>query len=77
MQVRAYLTALRKHGAVVNRAVVIGSAEKIVKSKDSNLLASHGGHISLTKHWGKHLLTNMGFVKHRASTIRQRLQCIF
>ena len=68
MQVRAYLTALRENGAVVNTAIAIGCAEGIVKSKDSNLLAANGGHIVLTKHWGKHLLTRMGFVKRRAST---------
>ena len=48
MQVRAYLTALREHGAVVSTAVAIGCAGGIVKSKDSNLLAFSGGHISLT-----------------------------
>ena len=68
MQVRAYLVGLRAHGAVVNTAIAIGCAEGVLKSKDSNLLAFNGGHISVTKHWGKHLLTRMGFVKHRAST---------
>lgn len=68
MQVRAYLNALRDNGAVVNTAIAIGCAEGIVRSKDSNLLASNGGHITLTKHWGKHLLSRMGYVKRRAST---------
>ena len=68
MQVRAYLTALRANGAVVNTAIAIGCAEGIVKSNDSNLLASNGGHIILLKHWAKHLLSRMGFVKRRAST---------
>lgn len=67
MQVRAYLTALRSNGAV-NTAIAIGCAEGIVKNKDSRLLASNGGHIALSKHWGKHLLARMGFVKRRAST---------
>ena len=52
----------------MNTAIAIGCAEVIVKSKDSSLLASKGGHISVAKHWGKHLLTHMGFVKRRAST---------
>ena len=56
MQVRAYLTALGANGAVVNTAIAIGCAERIVKSNDSNLLASNGGHIVLSKHWAKHLL---------------------
>ena len=37
-------------------------------NEDSNLLASNGGHIILSKHWGKHLLSHMGFVKGRANT---------
>ena len=68
MQARAYLTALRANGAVVNTAIAIGCTEGIVKSKDSRLLASNGGHIVLSKHSGKHLLARMGFVKRRAST---------
>ena len=68
MQARPYLVDLSAHGAVVNTAVAIGCAEGVMKNTDSNLLASNGEHISLTKHWGKHLFTRMGFVKHRAST---------
>ena len=68
MQVRTYLTALRANGAVVNTAIAIGCAEGIVKSNDSNLLVSNGGHIVLSKHCAKHLLSRMGFVKRRAST---------
>ena len=67
MQVRAYLTALRANGAVVNTAIAIGCAEGIVRSKDRSL-AVNGGHIALTKSWSKHLLERMGFVKRRAST---------
>lgn len=52
MQIRAYLNGLRANGAVVNTA--------IARCKDSNLLACNGGHISLSKHWGKHLLSHMG-----------------
>ena len=67
-QVQAYLTSFRESGAVVNTAIAMGCAEGIVMSIDSNLLASNGGHISLTKDWGKNLLHRMGFVKRRAST---------
>ena len=52
----------------MNTAIAIGCAEGIVKSKDSNLLASNGGHIALSKYWGKHLLTRTGYVKRRVST---------
>ncbi len=43
-------------------------AEGIVRSKDSNLLFSKGGHIALTKDWAKSILHRMGLVKRRAST---------
>ena len=67
-QVRAYLTALRETGAVVNTAITIACAKGVVKNFDSNLLECNGGHVSLTKHWAKYLLERMGFVKRRAST---------
>ena len=62
-QVRAYVTNLRDNGAVVNTAIAVSCAEGIVKNKDSNLLQANGGHIALTKYWGKNLLHRMGFVK--------------
>ena len=68
MQTRAYLQTLRANGAVVNTSIAIGCAEGLVMNEDSNLLASNGGHIVLTKHWAKYLLGRMGFVKRRAST---------
>ena len=40
----------------------------LVLNKDANLLAENGGHISLTKHWARYLLSRMGFVKRRANT---------
>ena len=54
--------------AVVTTTIAIACAEGIARCKDSNLLACNGGHISLSKHWGKHLLSWMGYVKRRAST---------
>ena len=43
-------------------------AEGIAMNEVSNLLARNGQHIVLTKHWAKHLLVHMGYVKYRAST---------
>ena len=45
----------------------MGCAEGIVKSHDSNLLASNGGHILLTEDWRKGILHCMGFVKAKVS----------
>ena len=46
----------------------IACAQDFVVSKDANLLACNGGHITLTKYWAKNLLNRMGFVKRRATT---------
>ena len=67
-QVKQYVTTLRENGAVINTSIVVACAAGVVKSEDHNLLASNGGHISLTKNWGKSFLKRMGFVKRRAST---------
>ena len=53
---------------MINTAIVIACAVGIVISKDSNLLAQNGGHISLSKDWAKGLMKRMGLVKRRAST---------
>ena len=66
-QVRDYLTSLRAHGADVNTAIMVRFTERIIKNKNSNLLASNGGHIVLTKYRGKNLLSRMGVVERRAS----------
>lgn len=68
MQDRAYLTTLLDNGAVVIPAIATACAEGIVKSRDSNLLASNGGHITLTKYLAQHLLSHIGYVKRRAIT---------
>ena len=67
-RVQRYLIALRERGAVINTSIVLACTEGLIKNQDSNLLASNGGHIVLTKSWGKCLLKRMGFVKRRVST---------
>ena len=66
--VQAYLTSFRKSGAVVDTAITMACAERIVRSAYSNLLAVNGGHILITKDWAKNMLHRMGFVKRRAIT---------
>ena len=61
-EVIRYLKDLRIKGAVVNTAIAVSCAKGIVLKANSNFLASNGGHIVLTNHWGKHLLNRMGFV---------------
>ena len=62
-QLQEYIKSLREAKAVINSAIVISAAEGIVKSHDSNLLESNGGHIKCTKHWAKYFLNRLGYVK--------------
>ena len=57
----------RREGVVINSDVVIAVGTGIVMN-DANLLLANGGHIELTKHWAKYLLSRMGFVKRRTNT---------
>jgi len=67
-QLQEYIKSLREAKAVINSAIVISAAEGIVKSYNSNLLESNGGHIKCTKHWAKHFLNRLGYVKRKATT---------
>ena len=53
VQVREYIKYLRGRGTAVNTAVVMASAEGIVRSKDANLLKENGGGIEITKGWAQ------------------------
>ena len=67
-QVREYIRELRREGVVINSDVAIAVGTGIVMNSDANLLVANGGHIDLTKHWAKYLLSRMGFVKRRVNT---------
>ena len=67
-QVQSYLNFVRENGGIVNTAIAISYAEGIIMNKDSRLLACNGGHILLTKDWGKNLLHRMGLVKRKGTT---------
>ena len=67
-QVRDYIKELRREGVVINCDVAIAVGTGIVMNNGANLLIANGGHIDLTKHWAKYLLSRMGFVKRRANT---------
>ena len=70
-QVQQYLTDLRKHGCVINTQIAIAVGEGILLNKDTNLLTSNGGGITLTKDWAKYLFKRMGLVKGQG-TQKQR-----
>ena len=67
-QVREYIRELRREGVVINSDVAIAVGTGIVMNSDANLLVANGGHIDLTKHWAKYLLSRMGFVKRRVNS---------
>ena len=65
---KEYVKSLREVKTVVNSSIVVSAADGIVKSHDSGLLESNGGHIKCTKHWAKHFLSGMGYVNRKANT---------
>ena len=67
-QLQAYVCALRSAGAVVNTAIVRAAARGIVSSTNRFQLYEFGGHLTLSKEWGKSVLRRMGFVKRKANT---------
>ena len=69
-QLQEYIKSLREAKAVINSAIVISAAEGIVKSHDSNLLESNGGHIKCTKHWAKHFLNRLAESHHKSINIK-------
>ena len=67
-QVKAYILAVRKKGAVINSAIVTACASGVVKKHDANLLKCNGGHIEFTKFWAVSFLERLEFVKRKSST---------
>uniref|UniRef100_A0A1X7SY85 DDE-1 domain-containing protein n=1 Tax=Amphimedon queenslandica TaxID=400682 RepID=A0A1X7SY85_AMPQE len=67
-QLQAYIKSLRESKAIINSAIVVSAAEGIIKSHDSSLLECNRGHIKCTKHWAKHFLSRIGYVKRKATT---------
>ena len=67
-QVQAYIASLRETGGVVNKAVVIAATTEIDRRHNSNLLATNGGHIVLSKHWAKYMLERIGYVKRKVTS---------
>lgn len=73
-QVKAYISALRNKGGVINSAIVKSCAIGIVMKTDIKLLKCNGGHIDVTKNWALSFLDRLGFVKRRAIALRLRCQ---
>ena len=67
-QVQAYLNELGRVGGVVNAAIAMATARRIVRKKDSRMLTENGGHVVFTKDWAHYLLLRMGYVKRKSNS---------
>ena len=68
-QVKEYIREIRVSGGVVNTAITLAAAKGIVLGKVANMLAENGGYLDLTRDWAKRLLSRMGLVKCKATTV--------
>ena len=64
-QVQEFLREVWSSGGVVNTAITLAAAKRIVLAKDANMLSQNGGHLNLTRDWAKRLLSRMGLVKRK------------
>ena len=67
-QVKSYIKGVREKGGGIDTAVLIASAETMIKKVGKNLLKDYGGPINLTPTWAKSLLHYIRYVKQKAST---------
>ena len=67
-EVQVIIRSMRDGGAVVNTSIAIAVATGVARKRDRSLLKDNGGHLELTKSWGKSLLHRMGFVKRKGNT---------
>ena len=67
-RVEHFLKALRANGAVINTAVVMATADGIIRNHDSSLLAENSGPIAITRHWASSIMTRMNYVKRRGNS---------
>ena len=67
--VQEYIEATRAAGGVVNTAIVMAAAVRIMSSCDVTKLSSHGRYVNITKTWAKSLLKQMGYVIRKCSNI--------
>jgi hypothetical protein len=58
-EVKSYIRAVREGGGVVTTSITVAAATAIVRKADRNLLAEHGGPITISKDWAKCLLFRM------------------
>ena len=67
-EVKSYIRAMCEGGGVVTTAITVAAATAIVRKADRNLIAEHGGPITINKDWAKSLLFRINFVKRRGSS---------
>jgi len=67
-RVQCFLKALRANGAFINAAIVMATAEGIVRHYESNLLVKNGGSIAIIKFWASSMMTQMNFMKRHGNS---------
>ena len=60
-----YVRRLRKHGAKVNTAIVMGTARGIIVRKAPQLLSERGGAKKITRNWARSLLRRIKYAKRK------------
>lgn len=63
---------MMNQAGLLSTAIVLGAARGIILKTNRTLLAEYGGHVVLTKDWGKTLLQRMGFVKKQGTRSKSK-----
>ena len=71
-QIVEYVRRLRRHGAKVDRTIVMGSARGIILRKAPQLLHERGGTKKITPTWARSLLKRIKFVKRKGTRKAKR-----
>ena len=68
-EVQEFIREVQYSGGVINTALFLAAAKGIVLAEDANMLPKNGGYLNLTRNWAKRLLSRMGLVKCKVTTI--------
>ena len=66
--VQMYLSRLRDAGGVITARIAIAAAKGMIYACDRSMLVEFGGHVELNCSWAYSLLSQMDFVKRKATT---------
>ena len=67
-EIQQYIKRLRDSSTGISSSIVLAAAEGYIMQRNKTVLVQYGGHVELTRDWALSLLTQLGFVKRRATT---------